>query len=114
MTNGFYKDFGFAFYCTSIQKQAERWARTKRKGHVVSTYHYTPHSDLLIKAFELMTEEWLEFIVQCRRGVTHDYDIIEGPMADDTIWNYIEDYLDGSINEPRSGSWLSSGILHIK
>ena len=35
--------------------------------------------------FEEMTEEWLDFIVSCRRGISHTYDIVEGPMADDTI-----------------------------
>lgn len=38
-----------------------------------------------------MTEEWLDFVVSCRRGIEHNYDIIEGPMADDTIWDYVED-----------------------
>lgn len=103
LTNGFYKDFGFGFYCTNLQKQAERWARTKRREHVVNVYCYTPCSNLVIKSFEQMTEEWLDLVVECRRGMTHSYDIIEGPMADDTIWNYIEDYLSGVI--VRSAFW---------
>ena len=28
-----------------------------------------------------MTEEWLDFIVACRQGKSHKYDIVEGPMA---------------------------------
>ena len=32
-----------------------------------------------------MTEEWLEFVVNCRRGIEHNYDVVEGPMADDQI-----------------------------
>ena len=39
-----------------------------------------------ILTFEEMTEEWLDFIVDCRMGKSHDYDIVEGPMADDTIF----------------------------
>lgn len=27
-TTGFYKDFGFGFYCTVFEKQAQRWALT--------------------------------------------------------------------------------------
>ena len=27
LTNGFYKDFGYGFYCTKFVHQAERWAR---------------------------------------------------------------------------------------
>ena len=26
LQNGFYKDFGYGFYCTSFEKQAKRWA----------------------------------------------------------------------------------------
>ena len=29
LQNGFYKDFGYGFYCTSYEKQAKRWAMTK-------------------------------------------------------------------------------------
>ena len=50
-----------------------------------------------------MTEEWLDFIVACRRGIRHDYDIVEGPMADDTIWNYVEDLVSGDIS--REAFW---------
>ena len=42
-----------------------------------------------------MTEEWLDFIAACRNGTPHDYDIVEGPMADDTIYNYVQGFLDG-------------------
>ena len=30
IVSGFYKDFGYGFYCTSIEKQARKWALTKR------------------------------------------------------------------------------------
>ena len=49
--------------------------------------------------FVEMTEEWLQFIVDCRRGIKHPYDIVEGPMADDTIWDYVEDYMAGRISK---------------
>ena len=26
LINGHYKDFGYGFYCTNIEKQAKRWA----------------------------------------------------------------------------------------
>ena len=46
-----------------------------------------------------MTEEWLDFIVACRIGKSHDYDIVEGPMVDDQIWDYVEDYSSGKISK---------------
>ena len=50
-----------------------------------------------------MTEEWLDFIISCRDGKSHQYDIVEGPMADDTIYNYLQNYLDGKIS--RAAFW---------
>lgn len=99
LLNGHYKDFGYGFYCTNIEKQAKRWALTKRKKHVVNTYEYTEKSSLHALIFPKMTDEWLAFVVACRRGESHDYDIVEGPMADDTIWDYVEDYANGKISK---------------
>ena len=103
LENGFYKDFGYGFYCTVYEKQAKRWAITKRKHHVVNRYQYEKDPDLKIKLFETMTEEWLQFVVVCCRGVRHEYDIVEGPMADDTIWDYVEDYMANRIS--RAAFW---------
>ena len=99
LSNGFCKDFGYGFYCTNIEKQAKRWALTKRAGHVVSVYEYTENTELNILSFSKMTDQWLEFVVGCRSGKQHDYDIVEGPMADDTIWDYLEDYIAGNISK---------------
>ena len=43
-----------------------------------------------------MTEEWLDFIVACRSGKTHNSDIVIGAMADDQIYTYVSDYIDGT------------------
>lgn len=104
LTNGFYKDFGYGFYCTHMQKQAERWALTKRGNHIVNIYDYNEDNSLNILKFSEMTEEWLNFIVDCRSGKNHSYDIVEGPMADDTIWDYIEDFIRGNIT--REAFWI--------
>ena len=104
LTNGFYKDFGYGFYCTQIQRQAERWALTKRANHVVNTYAYEENEELNILNFSEMTEEWLDFVVACRSGEKHEYDVVEGPMADDTIWDYIEDFMRKKIT--REAFWV--------
>ena len=36
--------------------------------------------------------------------ITHSFDIVEGPMANDTIWNYVNDYLSGRIT--RKQFWV--------
>lgn len=104
LSNGHYKDFGYGFYCTSFEHQARRWALTKRKNHIVNVYNYKEDDELSICKFTEMSEEWLDFIVDCRSGKEHNFDIVEGPMADDTIWDYIEDYVAGNIT--REAFWV--------
>ena len=61
------KDFGTGFYCTIIKEQAERWAK-RYDNKVVSIYDVRINSDLNIKEFKEMTDEWLDFIIDCRSG----------------------------------------------
>ena len=57
-----------------------------------------------------MTEEWLDFIAACRNGISHSYDIVEGPMANDTIFNYVEDFIEGRIS--REAFWELAKFKH--
>ena len=93
------KDFSWGFYCTKSYEQAYRWAERKHENGIVNVYSYIENSELNIKKFEGMCEEWLDFIAECRAGKTHPYDIVEGPMADDTIWNFVNDYLNKNISK---------------
>lgn len=104
LINGHYKDFGYGFYCTELERQAKRWAILKKKKHIVNIYKYNEDVSLNNLVFSEMTEEWLDFVVDCRRGIEHKYDIVEGPMADDTIWDYIEDFVKGIIT--REAFWI--------
>lgn len=97
------KDFGPGFYCTVIKEQAERWARRYRT-KIVSIYDVRMDSALKIKEFKEMTDEWLDFIIACRSGKQHDYDLVIGAMADDQIYNFISDYMDGVIT--REQFWV--------
>lgn len=103
ITDGFYKDFGYGFYCTNFEKQAKRWALTKKNKHVVNVYSYTENKNLNCLIFKEMSDEWLDFVVSSRKGIRHEYDIVEGPMADDTIWNYVDDFARGLIS--RTAFW---------
>ncbi len=51
-----------------------------------------------------MTDDWLDFIVSCRSGIPHDHELVIGPMADDQIYNYIQDILDGTVT--REQFWV--------
>lgn len=110
IVSGFYKDFGYGFYCTNIETQARKWALTKKGDSIVSVYSYQEDKSLKLLSFPQMTEEWLDFVVNCRRGIKHDYDIVEGPMADDQIWDYVEDFIERSIT--REAFWVLAKFKH--
>ena len=97
------KDFYFGFYCTIFPEQASRWATRYTGTGFVNEYIFTPNDSLKILFFPEMSEEWLDFIASCRLGNPHDYDIVEGPMANDTIFSYVQDFVDGKIT--RAAFW---------
>lgn len=102
------RDFGFAFYTTDIQAQAERWAVRKamignrRSGKhcspVVTIYEWD-HSatGLRCKKFDGASMEWLELVVQCRSkpGFQHGFDIVEGKIANDNVGETVSFVMQG-------------------
>lgn len=103
------KDFGSGFYCTLLKEQAEKWAK-KYETPVINLYEYDENSNLKIKNFTLMTEEWLDFIINCRAGKEHEYDIVIGAMADDQVYNYVTDLMSGQIT--REAFWELAKFRH--
>lgn len=102
------RDFGFAFYTTDIQKQAERWAvrkariENRKPGRfvkpVVNVYAWQEDvSALRIKRFEDASLDWLELVVQCRGNsdFRHGYDIVEGKIANDNVGETVSYVMQG-------------------
>ncbi len=99
----YHKDFSWGFYCTEIEAQAVRWATKFGGTGVVNIYRFVPDEMLNVKRFPALSDEWLDFVAACRSGIPHSYDVVEGPMADDTIFNYVQSFLDGEIS--REAFW---------
>ena len=99
----FTKDFGEGFYCTELKRQAVKWAK-RYDTPIVNIYDYQSNEALNILQFESMTDEWLDFIVACRSGKPHNYDIVIGAMADDQIYNYVADFMNGVLT--REQFWV--------
>ena len=103
------KDFGQGFYVTKFRKQAEAWAKIIGKIHnttgVVTEFKFYERafSDKTYKTlrFTDYNEEWFDFVILNRDKsfieLQHDYDIIEGPIADDKVQSKIDLYLNGAI-----------------
>lgn len=103
------KDFGIGFYCTILDDQAIRWAK-KNETPILNVYEYNENPNLNIKEFTVMSEEWLDFIIACRNGKKHNYDIVIGAMADDQVYNYISDLIEGIIT--REAFWELAKFKH--
>jgi hypothetical protein len=104
-------DFGKGFYVTNIRSQAEYWAertgRFYKTSGIVSEFEFYERAftDEMYKVlrFAEYNEEWLDFVVLNRDPVTeeqrHDYDIVEGPVANDDVNDRIDDYLAGVVQK---------------
>lgn len=108
-----YKDFGKGFYLTDIKEQAQRMAaRTVRmyKGTATLTafefdIDEASASGLKIKVFEKPDNEWARFVMKNRdlnvAQPAHDFDIVIGPVADDTIARLLRMFTEHFIDEEQ-------------
>lgn len=101
-------DFGRGFYTTPIYEQAVKWCnrfkRRKQEG-VVSRYvlDETVYTEGKVLCFDSYSEEWLDFILNCRKGKdSSDYDMVIGGVANDKVFNTVELYFDGLIDKTEA------------
>ena len=105
------KDFGQGFYLNANPDQAmEMAARTTRFLNegipTLSCFAFdedeATKNGLNIKIFPDYSEEWAEFVVMNRKNdsdvPTHPYDIVIGPIADDTVGVQIRRFIMGYLS----------------
>lgn len=104
------KDFGDGFYLTLLQEQAEKWAlrkfrnmrRSDSSARPIVNVYQLDKTKVLASCpsllFPAMSDDWLDFIASCRSGEPHDFAYVEGPMADDKVYNFVESFLAGQID----------------
>jgi len=106
------RDFGQAFYTTVIKEHAVRRAQEivrKSKAGKVTILEYEFDFDgiikinpkLKIKRFDNVCAEWAQFVMFNRLrkegDPQHEYDIVEGPVADDKMFRQFQLYADNRI-----------------
>lgn len=105
-------DFGKGFYTTPIYEQAEKWCgkfKKQGKNGILSKYDFDEfaYQTLKVLKFDSYSEEWLDFILNCRRGRDKsDFDIVIGGVANDKVFNTVELYFDGLIDKTEAISRL--------
>jgi hypothetical protein len=107
------KDFGKGFYVTKFRNHAEEWAKIMGEKYdtdgFVSEFEFYENeftkSICKIKHFVAYNEEWLDFVIENRNKNSekpaHDYDIVEGPVANDKVQNTLRLYLKGKISKEK-------------
>ncbi len=103
-------DFGKGFYVTNIKEQAINWAsKFKLRGKKSYINIYNLDLDEIkngykIKEYLTYSEEWLDFILECRNGSTIylENDVIIGGIADDRVYNTLELFEDNLINKEEA------------
>lgn len=102
-------DYGPGFYTTTSFAQAKKLVerRIKDKGVDVGHVNVYELDDNALKSMKVLlfkkpTEEWVNFVMKNRteRGFTHDYDIVYGPVADDSVYTQFTLYEGGIISMP--------------
>lgn len=100
-------DFGRGFYTTTQKEQAEHWTsikidRVKTGRRMVSVFEIDDSvitdKGLRIREFNGPDEAWLNFVVDCRKGIEHNYDIVFGPVANDKVFTVVNLYESGVID----------------
>lgn len=106
------KDFGFGFYLTTDKQVAARQAERKVLQYgigakIVQSYAMDEKQldGLKVLRFDSYTEEWADFILMNRQNKEHhslhDYDVVIGPIANDTVGFQIRRYTEGIITKAQ-------------
>ena len=96
------RDFGKGFYTTTIKEQALQWGynmlhRFGGNGIFIYEFEFSPSLELMSKHFPNISDDWFDFILSNRTlgGIQHNFDFVQGPVADDKIVFTITGFIDG-------------------
>ena len=94
-------DFGSGFYTTSDESQETK--RRKKGEAVLSIYDFDEEqaAELALLRFEEADTKWLNFVTQNRKNLYNGgkFDLVIGPVANDTTMPVLSDYMAGNITE---------------
>ena len=103
------RDFGRGFYTTTIKEQAQQWGynmfnRFGGDGLFLYEFEFSPSADLSSKRFQGITDEWFDFILMNRThgGLPHDFDFVQGPVANDKTFLTIAGFIDGIFSKEEA------------
>lgn len=103
------KDFGRGFYLSDNEEQALEMAKFKTLTlggePLISVFEFDENiitnNTLKVKVFQDYSEEWADFVFAIREGLDNveEYDIVYGPIANDTVGLQIRKLKSGNIDK---------------
>ena len=89
-----------------VRKPNILMGRAKTGRRVVSVFEVGAElltdPELKIREFHGPDEAWLNFVVDSRKGVEHDYDLVFGPVANDKVFTVVNLYESGVLDAPAA------------
>lgn len=104
-------DLGQGFYTTDDRVFANRWVRESLGKDIIINHYELDDSDLKVKKFE-RDKEWFEYIFANRRlkpDAYEEYDLIIGPIANDTIYDTFGIITSGYLTDEEAMKLLMVG-----
>lgn len=103
------KDFGRGFYLSDNEEQALEMAKFKTLTlggePLISIFEFDENiitnNTLKVKVFQDYSEDWADFVFANREGLDNveEYDIVYGPIANDTVGLQIRKLKSGNIDK---------------
>ena len=109
-------DFGQGFYLSNDLDFSNKWARESSDADSILNHYEIDLNGLNVKEFK-RDNEWFNYIFKNRNGfedIYKDYDVIIGPIANDTIFDTWGIITSGYVSEKRALKALINGPEYIQ
>lgn len=110
-------DFGQGFYLSNDLDFSKKWAQISDDKDTIINYYSLNDKDLKILNFKERNNDWIDYIFKNRNGyadIYKDYDVIIGPIANDTIFNLYGILTSGLINNETALKILNNDPLYYQ
>jgi hypothetical protein len=107
-------DFGQGFYVSDNYEFVGRWVREKKGADIIINSYELDETGLAVKSFE-RDRDWFRYVFSNRRSMPDefsDFDVITGPIANDTIYNTMGIMTSGYLSDEEALKLLCVGPLY--
>ena len=110
-------DFGQGFYLSPDLDFSKKWANISNEHDTIINIYNLDTTDLKVLDFKDRCDEWFNYIFKNRNGyndIYKEYDVIIGPIANDTIFNLYGIVTSGLIDKKVALKILKEGPVYTQ